>query len=86
MLRELFGRCSVHGGKLVPDVVPVRYGLIRFSAELVAARRRGFPNAKSFAMGGCLEHPDNPKTRAVRYCVNCREAEATWHAAHPRGK
>jgi hypothetical protein len=86
MLRELFGRCGAHRGRLVSGEVPVRYGLIRFSAALSAARRREFRNARSFVLGGCLVHPDNPKTQSVRYCPDCREAEAAWHAAHPRGE
>ncbi len=80
MLRELFGSCSVHKVLLLETEVPVRYGLVVFSQAYLRAERR-FPNSRAFVLGGCYVLPDNPKTRAVRYCPRCREAEADWHAA-----
>jgi hypothetical protein len=79
VLRELFGSCSVHKVRLLEAEVPVRYGRVVFSRAYVRAERR-FPNSQSFALGGCYILPDNPKTRAVRYCPRCRKAEADWHA------
>jgi hypothetical protein len=84
MLRELFGTCSVHKVSLLQEEVPVRYGLIRFSADFIQAKRAHFPNAYSFVLGGCLVSLTNPKTRKVGYCPRCREAEKEWHEAHPK--
>lgn len=83
MLRELFGKCSVHKVRLLESEVPVRYGLIVFSQAYRRAERR-FPNSRSFVLGGCVVLPDNTKTSVVRYCPQCREAEADWHAAAGR--
>ncbi len=84
MLREIFGTCSVHKVKLQEEEVPVRYGLIRFSADYIAAKNELFPNAKSFVLGGCIVSPTNAKTRNVKYCPQCRAAESAWREAHPR--
>ena len=84
MLREMFGNCSVHKCKLLPEDVPIRYGLIRSPADLLSAKKQFFPNAYSFVLGGCLVSPQNPKTRKVFYCAECRTAEAAWHQANPK--
>ena len=86
MFRELLGQCSVHRTRLLRAEVPVRYGLIRSPASLISARRREFPNARSFALGGCLVWEGRPTTQQVRYCQACRESESAWHLAHPRGE
>jgi hypothetical protein len=84
MLRELFGTCSVHKVGLLEEEMPVRYGLIRFPADYLAAKRQHFPNARAFVWSGCLVSPTNPKTRVVKYCPRCREAERAWRGAHPK--
>ncbi len=84
MLREIFGTCSVHKVELLEEEVPVHYGLIRFSADYIAAKKGLFPNANSFVLGGCIVSPTHPKTRKAKYCPHCRAAESTWHETHPR--
>jgi hypothetical protein len=83
MWRELFGRCSGHKVKLLRGEAAVRYGLIRFVPQYTSARNRKFPNASSFVLGDCKVASTNPKTRAVRFCPFCREAEQAWHEVHP---
>jgi len=83
VLRELFGSCSMHKVRLLEAEVTVRYGLIVFSQAYRRAERR-FPNSRSFVLGGCYVHPDNPETATVRYCPRCREAEAAWNATARR--
>jgi hypothetical protein len=84
MLRELFGSCRIHKVKLLADEVPIRYGLIRFSADYISAQRKLFPNANSFVLGGCRVSPTNPKTRKVNYCPQCRSAESAWYESHSK--
>jgi hypothetical protein len=84
-LRELFGSCSVHKVPLVEEEVPVRYGLIRLPPAYQEAKRRRFPNAYSFALGGCLVSPTNLRTWRARYCSQCREAERAWQKDQPEG-
>jgi hypothetical protein len=85
MLRELFGSCSIHLESLVEGDAPIRYGLIRFSPAYRKAQKAAFPNAKLFVLGGCLVSPKNPKSRKVRYCPKCRDAEIAWREANPDG-
>lgn len=82
MLRQLFGTCNVHKVSLLKEKVPIRYGLIRFSAGYGIAKKQLFPNSCSFVLGGCLVSPRNPMTRKVNYCPKCREAEKGWQESH----
>jgi hypothetical protein len=78
MLRGLFGSCSLHKVPLVEEEVPVRYGLICLPPAYQEAKRRRFPNAFSFVLGGCLVSRTNPRMLKVRCCSLCREAERAW--------
>ena len=85
MLRELFGTCSVHRVALVEGEAPIAYGLIRFDRAYLKARKRLFPNSRSFVLGGCVVSLEDRKA-AVRYCPRCREAERAWNEASPGRK
>ena len=84
MFREIFGTCSVRKIRLLHEEVPVRYGLIRFPADYLNAKKQQFPNAYSFVPGGCLVGSTNPKIRMVSYCPQCRDAEKAWQERHPK--
>ena len=81
MVREVFDTCRLHQASLLEGDAAVRYGLVRFPADYVAAKERLFPNSYSFVLGGCRVSPTNPKTRKVQYCPQCREAERAWQQA-----
>ncbi len=72
------GECAIHKEVLVGDLVPLRYGLIRFTREYMEAQSRQFPNARAFMLGGCMLTPDPPTKTEVYYCPKCREAHAAW--------
>ncbi len=75
--------CPVHCEPFKRDSVPVKYGLIRYSDEYIAAKYAGFPWSASSVNGGCVVSPDSPKDRYVEYCQQCRANEAMWHEEHP---
>ncbi len=81
----MFGssKCAIHGEALQGDLVPLRYGLIRFTREYLEAQLRLFPNARSFMLGGCRLPPNPQKLTKVSYCAKCREAQAAWAAENP---
>ena len=70
--------CEIQNIELVSGEVEIRYGLIRFSKEYMDVSDSLFPNAFEFKMGGCFVDPNNPKTRIVEYCNECRKAEKDW--------
>jgi hypothetical protein len=77
--------CSVHGKRLREDVVPIGYGLPH---ELVApklreARRSQFPNAATYAWGGCCIDVGEPQPSRshVLYCPDCRTAREQFYAS-----
>lgn len=77
------GICAIHDETLLRDVVPLRYGLIRFTPEYLEARPRLFPNARSFMLGGCMLTPDRPTRTEVYFCPKCREAQSAWARGNP---
>lgn len=68
--------CELHQVTMGEDIVPMRYGLIRFLPEEAKARMAKFPNANTTQMGGCVVRPT--AWAQVRFCSRCREAEAIW--------
>jgi len=71
--------CKVHSLPLLQGDVTIRYGLIRHSDAYLKARAKLFPNANSFAVGGCYVSETFPKTATVSYCPECRLAEQAWN-------
>ena len=69
--------CDVHGERLHPDTVPVRYGLI-IPSENYREASKDFPNANTWSPGGCCSFPGAPRTEKVLYCKACRKAKAEW--------
>ncbi len=74
-------RCRIHDRELEQDTVQVRYGLIRFRGEYLAAKKTQFPHAKLFVMGGC--RVGTKESQDVAYCPDCREAENRWNTENP---
>ncbi|RYX84694.1 hypothetical protein EON83_08645 [bacterium] len=74
--------CELHKTPLQVDEVSITYGLVGFPAGYYEASQREFPNANSSLVGGCIIAPDSPKAQAVKFCPQCREAEANWGKTH----
>jgi hypothetical protein len=73
--------CQVHGLALEEVIVPIRYGMISFDDELLAAMGNSFPNATDPFRAGCVE--DAYTHVRVKHCVRCVEAKRAWLVAHP---
>ena len=75
-------RCWIHDRPLRTGIVPIWYGLPPapgvgdYDYSMLH-----FPNALSFAEGGCSMEPDSPTRTWVWYCPDCREAEKQWLAS-----
>ena len=73
-------KCERHEITLVQGTVKIAYGLRREIEEEQEARLQNFPNARSFAEGGCKRRK---KTETqVWYCPQCREVEKEWKRVH----
>lgn len=76
--------CSVHHVAMTVELLPILWGLIEpRDDEMVYfdAQEQRFPNARDIIFGGCEE---GTESRAEVYiCAKCRQARATWLAAHP---
>lgn len=70
--------CGLHGERLVEGVAPIVFGLVHLSDRYLTAVEREFPNSCKVVYGGCLVGQDSPKTRWVKYCPRCRQAEESW--------
>jgi hypothetical protein len=70
--------CSLHGCKLVEDVVPVIYGFFGTSSEYGRAWRELFRYSRALEPGGCSVAGGRPSTRVVEHCPICRKAEMAW--------
>jgi hypothetical protein len=81
--RQTETRCEVHGIVLETDTVPIAYGLYRFDESERDARKKDFPNACSFVLGGCVIRPSSPRYQTVEFCPTCRAAERAWFEEHP---
>ena len=69
--------CEVHGTVLHLRSVPVTYGRPVPDPELWEARKKLFPNAKSFVLGGCCVGSMGDEYEDW-VCSECRKAEAKW--------
>ena len=72
--------CPVHNCLLRQDSVPIVYGLLEFDEDYLAAREKQFPNANTYAVGGCIELPDT--VEVVWHCPQCRKVAQTWRSPH----
>ena len=72
------GPCDVHETPHRKDTVRVVYGLLVAPPRYAEARRRLFPNARTFWPGGCVSTPDSRPTQTVYFCRECRQALAAW--------
>lgn len=68
--------CAVHKILLNKIKVPIRYGLYDTDPEFCEATRVLFPNAHSFASGGCEIQDEFEVEKYV--CEECRRDEAAW--------
>jgi hypothetical protein len=69
--------CELHGTVMRLQRVPLHYGLPVPDPDLWDARKRLFPNAKTFLLGGCCAGSmGNDYEDWV--CAECRKAEARW--------
>lgn len=68
--------CKVHNIPLQNGVVPIEYGLTRFTEEDLEAESNLFPHANSTYLGGCVVR--DAKRARVSFCPECRKAEAVW--------
>lgn len=72
-------KCEIHGVHLKKDTVEIHYGMPASPpAGFDGSRESDFPNANTSIRGGCLIGPDQPETRSVKYCPQCRVAEKEW--------
>ena len=76
------GKCEIHNCPLIQTKVPIHYGLPVLDEELIEARRKLFPNSKSYVLGGCTFLDESGSEELV--CPECREAEAEWRSAHDK--
>ena len=67
--------CELHGIEFQDGTAPVRYGRIALSDEYHEARKKLFPHANSFVVGGCYMPDEIPPERPVKYCPLCRESQ-----------
>ena len=74
--------CNVHNVDFQQGEVDIRYGLIRFGKDYLQTKKKQFPNANSFKVGGCYVYESQPKTTILSYCPVCREAEKEWLASN----
>ena len=82
--REKLGNqlCEVHGEELKLDVVPIRYGLIRFEESYYKAWEAQFPHSNRHFLGGCVVEEENQAE--VLFCSKCRDAEKRWQTEHAK--
>lgn len=76
--------CEIHRVALRAGTAPIMYGMPGFTPGLFEARRAQFPHAETEISGGCVVSDDSPKTQAVSFCPQCRQAEAKWIKEHAR--
>lgn len=69
--------CELHGEELVMANVPIRYGYPAFDGAW-EVKDELFPNAPSYALGGCVIDLDDPKSERMPVCPECRRAEKKW--------
>jgi hypothetical protein len=72
--------CEVHGTLLRGDTVDIGYGLPAKIAmrDWLELEKAHFPHANRYVPGGCCSYPDSPRLARVKYCPDCRKAEARW--------
>jgi hypothetical protein len=73
--------CEIHNTPLEEIEVPVLYGLPA-PDQASEVKEDLFPNAHSYALGGCMfpDDPEPPYRRQV--CLECRKAEKEWREIH----
>jgi hypothetical protein len=72
--------CKVHGEELQLDVVPIRWGLIRFDEAYYKVWETEFPHSNRSYLGGCVV--EEVTKAEVLYCSKCRKAESLWQKEH----
>jgi hypothetical protein len=86
--RAGFFHCNVHDSLLLPDVVPIGYGLPPTATQEDAdAEMLRFPNASTRSEGGCSFWVGRSPTRELTlFCPDCRSARRRWErsVAQPR--
>jgi hypothetical protein len=75
--------CEVHQKMMKLLTVPISYGLPPNDEELWLARKKLFPNAKSYVLGGCSVGSAESASEELA-CEECRDAEKRWFHEHPR--
>lgn len=70
--------CAVHHQYLRKDKVKVTYGLRDYDNEYYDAERTLFPNANTYADGGCLDDGSRSQSQHVLYCGKCRITQEEW--------
>lgn len=74
--------CGRHGIATEHVFVDIRYGMPPFKSKYLDAKRIVFPEANSFAEGGCVVDPFTTRAR-VRDCRECRDVEQAYIASQP---
>ena len=76
-------RCEIHGVRLRKDTVNISYGHWTINREVLEeneARAKLFPHSKLVVEDASdLVSGSDPQCAKVRYCGECRLAEAAWH-------
>lgn len=72
--------CPVHACRMKVEKCPIRYGmlLVRQEDPPEAIRRKYFPFAQKYYMGGCVTDRYSPDVAKVYVCEACRKAEKAW--------
>lgn len=87
--------CPLHHSTMAVGLVPIAYGLprsyvsnnpadrraLRRGRRFWRAEKKRFPEARTFARGGCLVGAENEAE--VHYCEECRRARAEWMRRNP---
>jgi hypothetical protein len=80
--RGVSPRCPVHQVRMTATRVVIAYGLMGKEAS-AEARRKDFPFATNYILGGCVESSRSPSHGKKYVCPRCADAEKRWKELHP---
>jgi hypothetical protein len=78
-------KCPVHGSVMWRGSVPIKYGLVRFSAsglQYREARTSLFPNCDDGELGGCVVR--SQQTQPKNICRTCNAARVAWRLSQTK--
>jgi hypothetical protein len=78
-------RCELHDTPLERRQIPIGYGLPSYDPAW-DVQKDLFPNARSYALGGCVIDSDAPAVKTAWVCDTCLEAERQWRSEDPEAR